>query len=67
MTVNPADEQRHLAHITQDLRREFAAVPEEVVDGEVAELLRSFQQAPVRSFIPTLVHRGARQRLRHYA
>jgi hypothetical protein len=60
-----ADEHRQIEHVKEDLLREFAALPEAVVDEQISQLVRHFTQAPVRSFVPVLVRRGARERLRH--
>jgi len=58
------DERVQIAHVRDDLRREFPAVPAEVVDDQVTQVERSFTTARVRSFVPVLVRRGARERLR---
>jgi hypothetical protein len=58
------DEARQLARLRDDLVREFSTVPPEVVDEKLSVLVRAFQQAPVRSFVPVLVRRGAREQLR---
>jgi hypothetical protein len=62
-----ADETRQIEHVREDLVREFAALPEDVIDQEVSALVRSFTRAPVRSFVPVLVRREARERLRQLA
>ncbi|MCW2599078.1 MAG: hypothetical protein JWM02_907 [Frankiales bacterium] len=59
------DESRQIEHVKEDLLREFAALPEAVVTEEVSQMLRHFTRAPVRSFVPVLVRRGVRERLRH--
>jgi hypothetical protein len=59
-----ADEERQLEHVREDLAREFTAVPPTVVDDLVREQVASFHLAPVRSFVPVLVRRGARAQLR---
>jgi hypothetical protein len=58
------DEHRQLAHVKDDLLREFAALPPAVVDEQISLVVRGFTQAPVRSFIPVLVRRRVRDRLR---
>lgn len=63
-TPEPSDEKVQLAHVRDDLRREFPAVPGEVVDNQVARMEQAFTRARVRSFVPVLVRRGARERLR---
>ena len=62
-----ADENRQLQHVKEDLHREFAELPEAVIDEQVTAVILSFTRAPVRSFVPVLVRRGARERLRHLA
>ena len=59
-----SDEQRQLAHVRDDLRREFASVSVNLVDEHVERQVRSFSAATVRSFVPVLVRRGAREHLR---
>ena len=60
-----AEEARQLQHVRDDLAREFAALPPTVVDAQVAKHLRHFDGAAIRSFVPVLVRRGAREELRH--
>ncbi len=60
-----ADETRQIQHVQEDLMREFAALPAALVAEQVNEVAQGFRQAPVRSFVPVLVRRGARERLRH--
>ena len=65
MPLNPrTDEKRQLAHVREDLLREFASLPPTIVDEQWAQMVRAFTAAPVRSFVPVLVRRGARRRLR---
>lgn len=59
------DERRQIDHVRADLVREFAAVPEKMVDDQVALDVGRLAAAPVRSFVPVLVRRAARERLRH--
>lgn len=59
-----ADERRQIEHIRDDLAREFATVPPTVVADLVNQQVAAFRRAPVRSFVPVLVRRGARDRLR---
>jgi hypothetical protein len=62
-----ADENRQLEHVKEDLHREFAALSEAVIDEQVSRLIRAFTKAPVRSFVPVLVRRKARESLRQLA
>lgn len=67
MALNPrTDETRQLEHVKQDLRREFAALPSEVVDEAFDLVVSGFTRAPVRSFVPVLARRRVREHLRHY-
>ena len=62
------DEKRQLDAAVRDLVAEFAdRVPQPVVEARFQEILRSFDGAPVRSFVPVLAGRAARQRLRELA
>jgi hypothetical protein len=61
------DEQRQLDSVRDDLVREFPSLPTDVVQEKFSVLVRAFQQAPVRSFVPVLVRRRAREQLRHLA
>ena len=59
------DEQRQLESARKALMAEFAGrVPEEEVDQRFTELVGEFAGAPVRSFVPVLVRRRARELLR---
>lgn len=64
-SAQQADEQRQIAHVREDLVREFTALPADVVVDLVDRQLAAFTHAPVRSFVPVLVRRGAREQLRH--
>jgi hypothetical protein len=59
-----ADERRQIEHVREDLAREFITLPPSVVADLVGQQVAVFQRAPVRSFVPVLVRRGARDRLR---
>lgn len=59
------DEQRQLDSARQALVAEFAGrVPADAVEQRFAELVAEFHAAPVRSFVPVLVQRRVRERLR---
>lgn len=63
--MNRDDEQRQLEHVRQELLAEFAAtLSPTVVDAQVEALVSAFTTAPVRSFLPVLVRRGVRDKLR---
>lgn len=68
MPVDPrTDEKRQLEHVRQDLLREFAALPQAQVDEAFARVVEGYTRAPVRSFVPVLAAREARQLLRQHA
>jgi hypothetical protein len=59
------DEDRQLARVREDLLREFGAtVSEQVVDEHFWSLVARFDGAPVRTFVPVLAQRAAREQLR---
>ena len=59
------DEKRQLDRARRDLVTEFAdRVPPHEVEARFDEILRQFEGAPVRSFVPVLAGRVARERLR---
>ena len=64
MTHRSQDEDRQLQHVREDLHREFTALSPEVVDALFSVVVGRFDQAPVRSFVPVLVRRGAQPELR---
>ena len=62
------DEQRQLESARMALVTEFAGrVPAEEVDRRFTELVGEFAGAPVRSFVPVLVRRRAREQLKSSA
>jgi hypothetical protein len=62
------DEQRQLESARKALVSEFAGrVPEDQVEQRFTELVGQFEGAPVRSFVPVLVRRQAREQLRSSA
>lgn len=65
MAGSPPDESLQLLHVRDDLRREFASLPGSVVEAEVTQVAQGFAGAPIRVYVPVLVQRGARERLRH--
>ncbi len=54
---------RAMGLVTARLKERFASVPPPVVDALVADLLAEFDESPIRSFVPLLVERLARDRL----
>jgi hypothetical protein len=58
------DEQRQLAAACRDLVVEFGELPESDVEARFGEIVRRYDEAPIRSFIPVLVQREARAQLR---
>lgn len=57
------DEKAQLAHVEQDLLRLFAQLSPATVKREVKTAVRTFSSAPVRTFVPVLVHRRVRTQL----
>ncbi len=63
--MSPEDELRQLDSARRALVAEFAdSVPAAKVEGRFAALVAEFEGAPVRSFVPVLVQRRARELLR---
>ena len=59
------DEARQLARIRDELLSEFGAgVTASVVEEQFSALVATFDGAPVRTFVPVLAQRAARERLR---
>jgi hypothetical protein len=59
------DELRQIERARQDLLREFdGRLPETEVRERFDEIVAGFEGAPVRSFVPVLAGRAARERLR---
>ena len=59
------DEQRQLARVGDDLVREFGdRLSAEQVQQRFTAIVDRFQGAPIRSFVPVLAQRSARQELR---
>ena len=66
--MTPDDEKRQLQQTCQDLVREFGdRIPQAQVQERFAEIVHGFDGAPVRSFVPVLAGRVARQRLKDLA
>lgn len=65
MTRTQQDEERQVERVRQDLLEEYGAqLSAPVVDAQLGEVLAGLRTAPVRDYVPTLVHRGTRERLR---
>ncbi len=60
------EETRHLATVEAELRREFPNVPAFSVHEAVEIERKAFDRARVRNFVPLLVTREVRHRLRHH-
>jgi hypothetical protein len=58
-----ADEDKQLRAAEDDLRRQFPSVPTETVHAVCERVLRGFDGAKIRSFVPLLVQREARGQL----
>jgi len=62
------DEERQLRQACQEIVREFGGrLPEAEVTSRFDEIVRAFDGAPVRTFVPVLAARAARERLRALA
>ena len=59
------DEQRQLETARAALVSEFAGrLPADEVAGRFADIVREFEAAPIRGFVPVLAQRRTRERLR---
>ena len=58
------NEQVQMQRVEQDLLRQFAEVPPAVVCRQVRTEAGAFEGARVRAFVPVLVQKNARTRLR---
>ena len=59
------DEQRQFDEVLRALVAEFAGrLSQEEVSARFAEIVRDFDAAPIRGFVPVLAQRRARERLR---
>lgn len=65
---DPGEERRHLAAVEEDLVAEFAAdLDADTVVRRWASVVREFDGAPIRDFVPVLARKRARQQLRQSA
>ena len=62
------DEQRHFDAALKALVDEFAGrLSQEEVSARFAEIVRVFEAAPIRGFVPVLAQRRTREQLRQTA
>lgn len=62
------DERRQLEHARRALLTEFAGTRDpQLVERSFSTIVRQFDDAPIRSFVPVLVRRAVRQQLREVA
>ncbi len=62
------DVERQIASVTRDLQSEFEhRVAPEAVERTVAESFHAYERSRIRTFLPILVRREARSRLRRIA
>lgn len=61
-----ADEGRQLAIAETELTHELPDVPQQVVHTQVRRAFDSYQDAPIRDFVPLLVRRHVRDQLREH-
>lgn len=59
------DEDRQVAAVAERLASRHPEVPAGIVDEIVREARAKFIDSPVRDFVPLLVERSARERIRH--
>ena len=64
--MTPDEETRHLAVAESELRREFPNVPAYAVHEAIEIEHRTFDRARIRDYVPLLVARDVRYRLRHH-
>jgi len=64
--MNPQEELRHLAAAESELRREFPNVPAYSVHEAIEIEAKTFERAPIRDYVPLLVTRQVRRRLRYH-
>lgn len=65
MTAMHVREDVELAHLTARLKAQFAdRVTDTEIERTVTEASADLASAPIRVFVPLLVERGARERLR---
>ena len=58
------DETTQLQRVEADLLHAFRALPERVVSEEVRSGMADFEDARIRTYIPVLLQRRVRERLR---
>ena len=63
--MTPTEEARHLAVAESELPREFPNVPAIAVHEAIGIERKTFELARVRDYVPLLVARFVRHRLRH--
>lgn len=61
--MTPAEEERHLARITERLRTKFPHATTDAIDNSVAQAYEHFDGTRIREYIPVLVERRAREAL----
>jgi hypothetical protein len=64
--MTPDEEARHLAVAEVELRDEFPQVPAYAVREAIEIVRKAFDQAKIRDYVPLLVTRDVRYRLRHH-
>ncbi len=62
------DEQRQFDEVLRALVAEFdGRLPQAQVEASFAEIVRDFEAAPIRGFVPVLAQRRTREQLRQTA
>ena len=51
-------------HVVDRLTSQFPSVPADVIEAKVADVHASFDEAPIRDFVPVIVEHDVREQLR---
>ena len=61
---NGENEDVAIDHVVDRLTSQFPSVPHEVIETRVTEAHASFEDAPVRDFVPVIVEHDVKEQLR---
>ena len=64
MVVGHRSEAAQVEQVIQDLQRDFEQLPAATVSSEVRQALTVFEGAPIRTYVPVLLQKRVRARLR---
>lgn len=62
--VNEAEERQAIRGVSERLQQRYPDIDPQIIDATVQEIYASFTASPIRSFLPMLVERETRDRLR---